>query len=80
MSHGNCLGPFRLPLSGADFVNRVKDISAVVSVSTSIADSDRYIFQNNEPVLVFELLPLDKPRPYRAVAEFTAISIHKSDP
>jgi hypothetical protein len=80
MSYGDCLGAFRLPLSCADFMNRVKNIGAVVSVAAPIADSDRYVFQDNEPILVFERLPLDKPRPHRAVAEFTAISIHKSDP
>jgi len=79
MSHGNCLGPFRLPLSRGDLVNREKNIGAVVSVSTAIAGSDDYVFQDNEPVLVFERLTLDKARPHRAVAVFAAISIHKSD-
>jgi hypothetical protein len=60
-------------------MNRVKNIGAVVSVAAPITHSDGYVFQDNEPVLVFERLPPDKPRPHRAVAEFTAISIHKSD-
>ncbi len=48
-------------------MNRVKNIAAVVSVSTPIADSDYYSFQDYEPALVFERLPLDKPRPHRVV-------------
>src|SRR2546430_15280502 len=74
MSYGNCFSPFRNPLSSADFIDCTKSVRAVVSVSTLIADSDCYIFQDNEPVLAFERFPLDIPRLHRAFA-FTAIPV-----
>ena len=59
-------------------MDRMKNVRAIVSVSP-IADSDRYIFQDNEPVLALERLPLDSPRLHRAFAKFTAIRVHNLD-
>ena len=66
----------RLPLSCADVVNCMHNIRAVVPVTTSVADSDYHVFQDNEPVSVFTRLPLDSPRLHRALAIFTSVTVH----
>src|SRR5947209_13045991 len=68
MSYGNRFGSLGHPLSCADFMDCMKNVGAVVSVSTPIADSDYHIFQDDESVLVFERLPLNSPRLYGAFA------------
>jgi hypothetical protein len=79
MGHGNRLCPLGHPLSCTDFMDCVENVRAIVSISTAIADADCHIFQDNEPVLVFERLALDNPRLYGAFAIFTAIIIHSPD-
>src|SRR6266478_1782960 len=79
MSYWNGFSSLGHPLSCADFIDCMKNVGAVVSVSTPIADSDYHIFQDDESVLVFERLPLNSPRLHRAFAIFTAISVHSPD-
>jgi hypothetical protein len=76
MSYGNSLCPVGQLLSCADVVDSMKNVGAIVSVSTAIADSDGYIFQDDKTVFALERLPLDSPRLHRAFAIFTAISVH----
>lgn len=76
MSYGNCLCPVGHLLTSADVIDCMKNVRAIVSVSTPFADSDGHIFQNDKPVFAFERLTLDSPRLHRAFAISTAISVY----
>jgi hypothetical protein len=80
MSYRNGFSSLGHPPSCADFMDCMKNVGAVVSVSTPIADSDYHIFQDDEFVLVFERLPLNSPCLNGAFAIFTAISVHNPIP
>jgi hypothetical protein len=60
-------------------MDSVQNVRAIVSVSTQIADTDFDILEDDEAVLVLKRFPLDRPRPHRAFAILTAISIHGSE-
>jgi hypothetical protein len=60
-------------------MDSVQNVRAIVSVSTQIADTDFDILEDDEAVLVLKRFPLDRPRPHRASAILTAISIHGSE-
>lgn len=54
MPHRNLLGSLQSALAGADLMHPMKDIRAIVSAPAFVADTDFYIFQDDEPALVFQ--------------------------
>jgi len=59
MRNGDLLNSLERFLSAGNIVHRMKDVSAVIATTASIADPDDNVFQNDESPLVFEGLTRD---------------------
>lgn len=72
---GNLLNSFEWFCARGNVVYGVKNISAVVSRSASVADADDNIFQDDESLLVLERLARDLLRTYGPFAVFALITV-----
>ena len=80
MSHRNLFRSLRPPLAGANLVYQMKYVRPIESAPTVVADANRYVFEDDESVLVFEGLTVNNSRSHCAFAVFATISIHNRVP